>query len=98
MMHLLVGAECHRKRYSINNSSPKHVRTQTRPQPPRVRFETRINLSCVGPAGEVDPRSFAVLARWNRAYTMETVLVELRREMGAPGNRKTPQPPEGAMY
>lgn len=63
-----------------------------------MRFETRINLSCVGPAGEVDPRSFAVLARWNRAYTMETVLVELRREMGAPGNRKTPQPPEGAMY
>lgn len=63
-----------------------------------MRFETRINLSCVAADGTVDPRAFPVLGRWNRTYTMETVLVELRREMAAPQNRKSPQPPEGTTY
>lgn len=70
----------------------------THPQPPKVRFETRVNMTCVGPTGEVDPRGFSVLARWNRGYTMETVLVELRREMASSSNRKAPQPPEGSTY
>ncbi|RMZ56987.1 hypothetical protein APUTEX25_005049 [Auxenochlorella protothecoides] len=67
-------------------------------RPPKVRFETRVNMTCVGPTGEVDPRGFSVLARWNRGYTMETVLVELRREMASSSNRKAPQPPEGSTY
>lgn len=55
-------------------------------------------MSCVAPNGVVDPRVFHVLGRWNRQYTMETVLTELRREMAQPHNRKVPQPPEGTMY
>lgn len=47
---------------------------------------------------QVDPRAFPVLGAWNRNYTMETVLTELRREMAQPHNRKQPQPPEGATY
>lgn len=69
-----------------------------RTQPPKVRFETRVNMTCVGASGDVDSRGFSVLARWNRTYTMETVLVELRREMASSSNRKAPQPPEGSTY
>ena len=67
-------------------------------QPPQVRFASRVQMSCVAPNGVVDPRVFHVLGRWNRQYTMETVLTELRREMTQPHNRKVPQPPEGTMY
>jgi ubiquitin-conjugating enzyme E2 variant len=67
-------------------------------QPPQVRFQSRVQLSCVAPNGVVDARTFHILGRWNRTYTMETVLTELRREMAAPHNRKLPQPPEGSNY
>lgn len=67
-------------------------------RPPSVRFKSRINLSCVAPNGVVDPRSFQLLGRWNRGYTMESVLTELRREMAAAHNRKLLQPPEGSEY
>ena len=30
---------------------------------------------------QVDPRAFHILSHWNHNYTMETVLVELRKEM-----------------
>lgn len=78
--------------------------TSRRPSPPsctqapQVRFQSRVQMSCVAPNGAVDPRSFALLGRWTRAYTMETLLTELRREMAAPHNRKLPQPPEGSTY
>mmetsp|Transcript_25057 Transcript_25057/g.41947 ORF Transcript_25057/g.41947 Transcript_25057/m.41947 type:complete len:142 (-) Transcript_25057:472-897(-) len=68
-------------------------------KPPKVRFTSRINMGCVNQStGEVDPKHLQVLKTWSRAYTMETVLAELRREMQSPANRKSPQPPEGAMY
>lgn len=67
-------------------------------RPPQVRFQSRVQMSCVAPNGVVDPRVFHVLGRWTRQYTMETVLTELRREMAQPHNRKLPQPPEGANY
>ncbi len=57
---------------------------------------TNTHMCC--PPTQVDPRSFHVLGAWNRNYTMETLLIELRREMAAPHNRKLPQPPEGANY
>eukprot|EP00887_Chlorella_sp_A99_P002573 scaffold6.g2573.t1 len=41
---------------------------------------------------------FQLLGRWNRGYTMESVLTELRREMAAAHNRKLLQPPEGSEY
>ena len=47
---------------------------------------------------KVNPNGFYILRDWRREYTMEKILVELRKEMAAPHNRKLPQPPEGACY
>ena len=47
---------------------------------------------------QVDSRIFPHLNSWNRNYTLESLLTELRREMAAPHNRKLPQPAEGTMY
>jgi len=66
--------------------------------PPKVRFQSRINMSCVAPDGGVDPSRFPTLGHWQQNFTMETVLLELRREMASPVNRKLPQPPEGTTY
>jgi ubiquitin-conjugating enzyme E2 variant len=67
-------------------------------RPPVVRFHTRVNMSCVQSDGRVDPRCFHILSHWKREYTLETVLIELRREMSSGQNRKLSQPPEGASY
>jgi ubiquitin-protein ligase len=47
---------------------------------------------------QVEPRIFPILGHWHRGYTMETILIELRREMANQANRKLPQPPEGTTY
>ncbi|PLW13415.1 hypothetical protein PCANC_22201 [Puccinia coronata f. sp. avenae] len=66
--------------------------------PPTIFFLTKINLPCVNQTtGEVEPMKFPVLSGWKRNYTLETVLVELRREMLRAG-RKLIQPPEGTMF
>ncbi|POV95898.1 hypothetical protein PSTT_15959, partial [Puccinia striiformis] len=49
--------------------------------PPSVFFLTKINLPCVNATGEVEPSKFLVLSGWKQNYTLETVLVELQREM-----------------
>jgi ubiquitin-conjugating enzyme E2 variant len=67
-------------------------------RPPLVRFHTRVNMTCVLTDGRVDPRGFHILSQWNGNYTLETILAELRREMGSSHNRKLSQPPEGATY
>lgn len=68
-------------------------------RPPSVRFVSRINLACVNQEnGKVDPRHFSTLAHWDRTYTMEKILTDLRREMAQPQNRKLQQPPEGSTY
>ena len=46
----------------------------------------------------MDPRAVTVLARWNREYTIKTVLQELKRQMLIKENIKLSQPPEGAMF
>ncbi|KAJ7483592.1 ubiquitin-conjugating enzyme/RWD-like protein [Mycena latifolia] len=67
--------------------------------PPIVQFLSRVNLPFVDPAkGTVDPARLHVLAAWTRASSLETVLVEIRKEMASPTNRKLPQPPEGSMF
>lgn len=38
------------------------------------------------------------IAQWKRDFTMETVLIEIRRNMAAPANKKLPQPPEGTNF
>jgi ubiquitin-conjugating enzyme E2 variant len=47
---------------------------------------------------QVDFRVVPNLKAWNRAYSMENVLVELRREMTLVHNRKLAQPAEGTSF
>jgi ubiquitin-conjugating enzyme E2 variant len=66
---------------------------------PRVRFLTRININCANPNnGTIDPQIFKILGNWNSSYSMETILVELRKEMNSPANKRLPQPNEGSIY
>ncbi|CAL9168719.1 unnamed protein product [Musa acuminata subsp. burmannicoides] len=65
-------------------------------KPPTVRFQTRINMTCINQeTGVVEPGLFPMLANWQREYTMEDILRSLKKEMSAPQNRKLNQPPEG---
>jgi len=67
--------------------------------PPVIRFLSRINMTCVNSTtGLVDNRQVPVLARWQREYTIKTVLQELRRLMTVKDNLKLTQPPEGATF
>ncbi|KAK4535583.1 hypothetical protein CDCA_CDCA05G1608 [Cyanidium caldarium] len=67
--------------------------------PPVVYFRTRIHLHCVDShTGAVDPSRCAVLRGWTRQCTLETLLIELRREMTHPQNRRLQQPPEGSEF
>merc|ERR1719357_1317948 len=50
-------------------------------QPPTVRFINRINMNCVNSTGQVDTRVVPMLSRWNRDYTIKSLLQELRRLM-----------------
>ncbi|KAK6921620.1 Ubiquitin-conjugating enzyme E2 [Dillenia turbinata] len=64
--------------------------------PPSVRFQTRINMTCVNQeTGVVEPSLFPMLANWQREYTMEDILTQLKKEMTSPQNCKLAQPPEG---
>ncbi|CAH8382998.1 unnamed protein product [Eruca vesicaria subsp. sativa] len=66
--------------------------------PPTVRFQTRINMACVNPeTGVVEPSLFPMLANWRREYTMEDILIKLKKEMMTSHNRKLAQPPEGTF-
>nr|CAB3453061.1 unnamed protein product [Digitaria exilis] len=68
-------------------------------KPPSVRFHSRINMNCVNhETGVVDPKKFSVLANWQREYTMEYILTQLKKEMASPQNRKLVQPPEGTFF
>ncbi|KAF8586458.1 UBC-like protein [Ramaria rubella] len=67
--------------------------------PPSIQFLSRVNLPFVSPInGKVDASRLPVLANWNRGHSLETVLVEIRREMASFNNRKLPQPPEGSAF
>jgi len=67
--------------------------------PPDVTFLSKINLPCVdGKTGKVDPTKLPCLVQWRREFTMETILIELRRYMASAQNKKLPQPPEGSMF
>ncbi|GAB2285580.1 Ubiquitin-conjugating enzyme E2 variant 1C [Dionaea muscipula] len=58
-------------------------------KPPSVRFHTRINMTCVNhETGLIEPKKFGMLANWQRDFTMEDILTQLRKEMAAPHNRK----------
>ncbi|KAJ7697089.1 hypothetical protein B0H16DRAFT_1646863, partial [Mycena metata] len=60
---------------------------------------SRVNLPFISATtGTVNPARLPVLASWMRARSLEYVLVEIRKEMASPANRKLPQPPEGSMF
>ncbi|KAH9990590.1 UBC-like protein [Russula vinacea] len=68
-------------------------------KPPAIQFVSRVNLPFVSQSdGKVDKTKLPVLANWNRNNSIETVLVEIRREMASFSNRKLPQPPEGSTF
>ncbi|AET37977.1 E2 ubiquitin-conjugating protein MMS2 Ecym_2230 [Eremothecium cymbalariae DBVPG len=68
-------------------------------KPPTVKFISKINLPCVDQAtGEVETNMFHTLRDWKRSYTMETLLLDLRKEMASSTNKKLPQPPEGSTF
>ncbi|SCU84257.1 LADA_0D00716g1_1 [Lachancea dasiensis] len=68
-------------------------------QPPQIRFLSKINLPCVNQTtGDVQASSFNTLKNWKRSYTMETLLLDLRKEMALPANKKLPQPAEGTTF
>lgn len=67
-------------------------------KPPQVRFVSKINLSCVDSLGNVIPSKFKILSDWKFSYSMETILLELRKTMAEPRNKKIIQPPEESMY
>ncbi|SGZ47540.1 CIC11C00000001430 [Sungouiella intermedia] len=66
--------------------------------PPQVTFVSKINLPCVDASGNVLVNEFDTLKNWKRSYTMETVLLELRKSMASASNKKLTQPPEGSTY
>ncbi|KAK5108382.1 E2 ubiquitin-conjugating protein mms2 [Meristemomyces frigidus] len=67
--------------------------------PPSVTFISKVNLPCVDPRnGNVDLSKLPSIATWKRDFTMETILIEIRRFMAAPANKKTAQPAEGTNF
>jgi len=68
-------------------------------KPPTVKFLSKVNLPFVDQTnGDVKLYDLAVLRDWNSSKSIETVLVEIRKEMGNHTNRKLPQPAEGSMF
>lgn len=68
-------------------------------KPPNVKFYSKINMICVNQNnGLVEPKHFPLLANWQRDFTLEKLLIDLKREMAAPYNRKLHQPPEGSIF
>ena len=48
--------------------------------PPEVTFVSRVNAPCVDARnGNVDLGKLPNIAQWKRDYTMETILIEIRR-------------------
>ncbi|KAN0121060.1 UBC-like protein [Russula decolorans] len=67
--------------------------------PPTIQFISRVNLPFVSQTdGKVEKTKLPVLTSWNHNNSIETVLVEIRREMASFSNRKLPQPPEGSTF
>ena len=66
-------------------------------QPPQVQFETKINLPCVNQSnGNVEPKNFALLDKWDSKTTLANILVGIIQEMKL--SPKLPQPKEGDKF
>lgn len=68
-------------------------------EPPKVKFISKIKMVGVADSnGVVDSRIVPVLARWQRNYSIKTILQELRKAMAVKENQKFSQPPEGSTF
>lgn len=68
-------------------------------EPPLLKFLSKINMNCVNQTtGVIEQRLVPLLARWNRDYTIKTMLQEIRRIMTMKENLKLSQPPEGTCF
>ena len=56
------------------------------------------STACADYVTQVDLSKLPTLSVWKRDFTMETILIELRRYMAAPANKKLPQPAEGTNF
>ena len=61
-----------------------------------VGADDDLELACA--LVQVEARKFDMLANWQREYTMEDILTQLKKEMAAPHSRKLVQPPEGTFF
>ncbi|CXH99999.1 ubiquitin-conjugating enzyme E2, putative [Plasmodium berghei] len=66
--------------------------------PPTVKFDTKIEMTCVDSTGNVMKSHLHILKNWNRSYTIETILIALRQEMLSSANKRLSQPNEGESY
>lgn len=67
--------------------------------PPKVRFVSRINMTCVDKnTGEIIYSKVPATKNWNRNMGIESILVSLRAEMASDANRRTRQPQEGSTF
>lgn len=68
-------------------------------EPPKVKFISKIKMTgVIENTGVVDRRVVPILARWQRNYSIKTVLQELRKAMTVKENQKFVQPPEGTTF
>ncbi len=66
--------------------------------PPVIKFISKVNLPFVTPTGSIDRAGFGPFKQWSPKFTMEHCLIELRKEMASPANKRLPQPAEGSCY
>ena len=65
--------------------------------PPKVRFVSRVHMTCVdGHTGEILYSKVPATRNWNRNTGIEQVLTSLRAEMASDANRRTRQQQEGS--
>mmetsp|Transcript_36669 Transcript_36669/g.96031 ORF Transcript_36669/g.96031 Transcript_36669/m.96031 type:complete len:147 (+) Transcript_36669:46-486(+) len=66
--------------------------------PPMVRFLSKVNLTFVGPDGNVDLRKVKSMGGWRRGMTIRDMLEGFQSEILSSRNNRQKQPAEGERY
>lgn len=67
--------------------------------PPEIKFISKINLPCVDQSnGDIIIQKFPTILNWKPSYSLEIILLDLRKLMASPSNKKLVQPNEGDTY